>query len=657
MWSEWDKLKKLIMPMIKNFKILAEYLVDNCDIDVMAELQQNMIVLGTMLEEQYGLHETKIIRLLETYCEYLADYADKKGAFDTSFLTEELEEFMPALRESLGLTSLSVVLIIKDEGKYILEWLEYHLMAGVQHFYIYDNESTDDTKKLLREYIDAGVITYHYWPGKKQQLPAYNHAIENYKNDTEYMAFIDADEFLISQDGRLLPNVIDDIFETHVGYYSNVNAAGIAVNWRTYGTSFHKNVVNGLITRNYVYRGADLSEMNKCIKTICIPRKAKGFTKNPHEVDYVSGYVCISENGSYVMGPWFYDGMCNKLRVNHYFSKSREECYNRFKKGKADSTYVWPEERIEWECNRAEGEYNAVYDFIMERYVDELERRVQTSRNKANDNPRVSVIIPTYNRQDKIVNSIKSVLAQTYTDFELIIVDDGSTDDTQKVIAAILDERVKYVRLSKNMGAASARNEGAKIALGELLAFHDSDDEWRPEKLEKQIKYLEEHSEFSMVYCAYQYNKGNANCRIPVEGQEGVEGDILLNLLIKNSIGTPTMLIRRDCFFDVGGFNSSFKCIEDWEFAIRFAEKYYIGFVNEVLVDAFYSEGSVSAQTARYCETRCYMIAKYKDYLIRYDLFDTVVGKFFRDVERAGLLEEVKEMLKVFILAEEGMNE
>lgn len=141
---------------------------------------------------------------------------------------------------------------------------------------------------------------------------------------------------------------------------------------------------------------------------------------------------------------------------------------------------------------------------------------------------RISVIIPTYNRCDKLQKSIDSVLRQTYSNIEVLIVDDGSTDNTENLVCNISDKRVRYIKLEKNQGVANARNEGVLHATSELIAFHDSDDLWRPEKLEKQMEYWKNHPKFAMVYCAYQYHneKKEINRRFPSEDREGVEGDI-----------------------------------------------------------------------------------------------------------------------------------
>lgn len=262
---------------------------------------------------------------------------------------------------------------------------------------------------------------------------------------------------------------------------------------------------------------------------------------------------------------------------------------------------------------------------------------------------KVSIIIPTYNRADKIMTSINSVLKQTYVDFELIIVDDGSSDNTQEIVESIGDERVSYVRLTKNSGASAARNAGVQVAKYDVIAFQDSDDLWREDKLAKQMKYLQEHEEFSMIYCPYELHMEKMVIRMPDTDWNGLEGDLLKWLLVRNSIGTPTMLMRKECFLQVGGFDISFKCLEDWEFALRFAEKYKIGYVNEVLVDAFYSKGGISSGITAHFESRSRLIAKYRKVMVENGTFDPVVQKMFSEAQQYGVLETAKTSLLYYI--------
>lgn len=265
---------------------------------------------------------------------------------------------------------------------------------------------------------------------------------------------------------------------------------------------------------------------------------------------------------------------------------------------------------------------------------------------------KVSVIIPTYNREKVIERSVRSVLNQTYKNIEVIIVDDGSKDNTEKIIKSINDERIIYYK-QKNGGASKARNTGVKLATSDYIAFHDSDDSWREDKLEKQMKYMMENPQVGMVYCDYLMHRVDG-MTYAVPGDINfigeLEGDMFLTLLVNNTIGTPTMLLKKSLFEEFGGFDDSLHCLEDWDFALRFSEYYYIGYINEVLIDAYQQPGSVSTNGQGYFETRCRMIAKYKDILWKNGLFDFVIGDLFKLAEKHNYLEQVKiklsEMMK-----------
>lgn len=153
---------------------------------------------------------------------------------------KKIAKFPPRLYRRLVLkdftdkdaVDLSVVAIIKNEGQYIEEWVRYHIIAGVQRFYLYDNDSSDNTKSVLKKYIDAGYVTLIPFPGIAMQLAAYNDAINKFKYKTKYMAIIDADEFLYSCDQNIsVREGIDGIFASYP------QAGGIAVNWRMFGSS------------------------------------------------------------------------------------------------------------------------------------------------------------------------------------------------------------------------------------------------------------------------------------------------------------------------------------------------------------------------------------------------------------------------------------
>lgn len=264
---------------------------------------------------------------------------------------------------------------------------------------------------------------------------------------------------------------------------------------------------------------------------------------------------------------------------------------------------------------------------------------------------KISVIIPTYNRANLIERSVRSVLDQTYDNLEVIVVDDGSIDDTQEVIGRIEDPRLLYKRLPSNQGVSNARNVGVSIATASLIAFQDSDDRWRKNKLEKQLEYWQAHPEYSMIYSSYFYHtKEGESYLVPSENMQGeLEGDIFTSLLIRNTIGAPTILMRKECFLQCGGFDLSYKSLEDWEFVLRFAGKNQIGFIEEPLVDAYLSKGSVSSAAGAYYESRCRLIAKYKKELLETGLFDTVVADVLKRAEEGNVLEMVNKILLMFL--------
>ena len=193
------------------------------------------------------------------------------------------------------------------------------------------------------------------------------------------------------------------------------------------------------------------------------------------------------------------------------------------------------------------------------------------------DTESVSIILPTYNRADRVGKAIESVLAQTYTDFELLVIDDGSTDETEQVVTGYMDKRVHYYRMEENGGQSKARNCGMQLAQYDYLAFEDSDDLWRPGKLEIQMETMQgAGQDVGMVYHKFRYDLGEGRGmvlpdeNIPVEKKSG---DIYKQLLWDNLVGMPTMLLKKECVNVVGGLDETLKCLEDYDFALRIAQK------------------------------------------------------------------------------------
>ena len=197
----------------------------------------------------------------------------------------------------------------------------------------------------------------------------------------------------------------------------------------------------------------------------------------------------------------------------------------------------------------------------------------------------VSIIIPTYNWAQFLPQCLESVFKQTYRDFEVIIVDDGSTDDTKDVVEGYIQqygETIKYI-YQDHVNTACARNRGLKMAQGQHIAFLDSDDMWMPSKLEKQVRYLDEY-DVDLVHTgrevAYLTNDLSSSL-LPMphvlahNAQEYLGGKTFISM---------TGLVKKVPLLDVGGFNEEYKTTEDFELWVRFAKEYKIGVIEEPLV-------------------------------------------------------------------------
>ncbi|WP_341582053.1 glycosyltransferase [Marinobacter metalliresistant] len=185
----------------------------------------------------------------------------------------------------------------------------------------------------------------------------------------------------------------------------------------------------------------------------------------------------------------------------------------------------------------------------------------------------VSVVTPTYNRARFLPDAVTSVLSQTFGDFELIIVDDGSDDNTRDVLAPFLaDRRVRYFH-QENQGQSHARNLALKQATGDCIAFLDSDDVWAPDKLEKQLAVLQANPGVDIVH-GDEATIDEQGKVISFENMKRCSGRITRYLLADNSVSITTALVRRRCFDEMGGFDTSVGVADDYELWLRFSARY-----------------------------------------------------------------------------------
>ena len=209
--------------------------------------------------------------------------------------------------------------------------------------------------------------------------------------------------------------------------------------------------------------------------------------------------------------------------------------------------------------------------------------------------PKVSVVLPAYNAIIYLPETMKSVLSQTFDDFEVIVVNDGSSDGTEQWVSQITDSRVKLIS-QKNQGLAVARNTGIAHASGKYIAFLDADDLWEPTKLEKQVCVLDSNPEAGLVYTWVGYidEQGESTGRV-VKYQ--AEGDVWKILLERNIVECGSVaMVRRSCFKAVGVFDwnlSFFNVNEDWDMWLRIAACYPFNVIKEPLT--YYRQSSTSA--------------------------------------------------------------
>jgi len=228
----------------------------------------------------------------------------------------------------------------------------------------------------------------------------------------------------------------------------------------------------------------------------------------------------------------------------------------------------------------------------------------------------VSIIIPTHNRASLLPRAINSVLTQTYTNFEIIIVDDGSNDNTQQVCQNFINENqnIKYIKNENSVGGAEARNIGMRQAKGEIIAFLDDDDEWLPQKLEKQIEIFKQNPEVGIVGTNYYW--------IDVEKNETKKINLCQNqsfktLLLENTLGSFSFnAIRKSLFEKHGGIRPDMKSSQDWHFWLKLAPNTKIKISDDYLVKYYNYSGDsnrISSSTDRAIESRKKVLQDYSN--------------------------------------------
>lgn len=224
----------------------------------------------------------------------------------------------------------------------------------------------------------------------------------------------------------------------------------------------------------------------------------------------------------------------------------------------------------------------------------------------------VSVIIPVYNREKTVAAAVNSVLNQTYKDLEVIVVDDGSTDKTKEVMSQIHDKRVRYI-YQENSGACMARNHGIELARGEYIAFHDSDDTWHLNKLERQMTIFENYNP-DIVFCKLHYIKKNgAEVLWPEKLKTGIV-DPIVNLF---GIGTQTIIAKR-IVFEKFQFDNELPRFQEFELLYRASKVFTLYCLDEGLVEYSIGNDSISKNPEKLYKACLLIIDKHPEFTSNY---------------------------------------
>lgn len=227
------------------------------------------------------------------------------------------------------MTRLAIGAIFRNEGPYILEWIAYHQAIGVDHFIIADNDSEDGSSRLLRRLEKCGVVTRFRVPGKKQQIRSYDRILRECSADIDWIAFIDADEFLVPQAGLSSVKPLIERAQQH----SDIGA--ILVNWACYGSSGRDEPGSGGVLSRFTMRAEKHFGPNRHYKSIVRPRAAR-CAVNAHHFDLREGFHAILADGSVyenkqdeIQGMTRDGPIWEPVRINHYVVKSRQEFWTR----------------------------------------------------------------------------------------------------------------------------------------------------------------------------------------------------------------------------------------------------------------------------------------------------------------------------------------
>lgn len=468
--------------------------------------------------------------------------------------------------------NLAICAIFKNEAQWFKEWIEYHRLVGVEHFYLYNNGSTDHFLEVLNPYILEGVITIIDWPDQKRdqwkdeefswvkttQVSAYEHgctisALQN----TKWLALIDVDEFMVPVNAHTMTELLD--------HYSDASA--ITLLWHLFGTSNVETLPENTLLIEALHKTCELDSPFHTIvkKTIIKPEYYDGFSLPPHNCKLKPGGVEISLSK-------------NEAQLNHYMNRTIEY-FNTCKiKNKENMDNI---KLAEHEINFWRNMGNQIDDenLYIHRYIPALRKQmgftIQETENalkedKAPIKPLVSIITSVWDGDAFIESFLLDITQQTiFTDCELILINANSPGNEEAIIKKYMSlyPNIRYVKLKQDPGLYGVLNIGLKMSAADLITKINVEDRCHPHLLALQLFALKAMPDIDLVYTGYYINP------FPNEtfenNQHTVQVDAPLEELISSHLREylpgPQPMWRKTMHDRYGFFDETFLVFGDWE--------------------------------------------------------------------------------------------
>lgn len=269
---------------------------------------------------------------------------------------------------------LSILATLKNEGPYLLEWIAYHQLVGVDHFYLYDNESTDDSAEILTALAKLGIVTYKFWPsqpGLNKQVSAYEDFLASPQvRDTRWLAIVDGDEFIVPIEGGDLKAILK--------HYDGIG--GVGFNWRVFGSAGEQVRGDAPVMARFARASSPDHPANRHLKSIVHPTLVRA--PNVHMCEMQEGHRIVDEGGAevdYLRKGYHNRIVSEKVRINHYFTKSREEWNAKRARGRAAVVPGDPDS-IRSDSLFADMDLNDVEDRVIQRFLPQTEQRILALR-------------------------------------------------------------------------------------------------------------------------------------------------------------------------------------------------------------------------------------------------------------------------------------